>query len=442
VRWGRQNSPFSVSSFRRFLLAWLIAVLSVGVQATPDSSVSDEQAESTRLERRHAANLDRVGEVDPNSYPQVPLDLRTKYRSLFNEALWLKAGGFFQADAMGDFGTIGSPLVLTPSKLGVPGASTPTSGYVPLGSDARLSFRRTRLFLDAYSPYPRIRHGVRAYAELDFNGKDGAVNIRHLFIALPYLVLGRTNSAFKDPAAEPESIDTGGPNAKFGLRQDGIRIVVPFKNSAFSLAWEDPGPGLSPQGTDLTDDGLKRKRDLVAHIRHHADWGHLQLSAVRRDLNLADSAQPAFTVDTVTGWGAALSGQFYVKDKDNLIFAVSGGPGLGRYINDLAGTSSELGVSSGGQVQAQFGWGGYVGYQHWLNQQTRLNTYLSVAGVNLLAGQPATSYARGYKGSINLMHDLSKDLRVGAEYEHGFRVSHDGTTVNGGRLEFSARYGF
>lgn len=403
---------------------------------------TQQEVERDSLRQRRADNLDRVGDVEPDSYPQIPLDLRTKFRSFFNESLWLKAGGFLQLEGFGDFGAIGKPMVLAPSQLGVPGASKPTSNYLPLGSDARISFRRTRLYLEAYSPYPQIRHGMKAYAEIDFNGKDDTVNLRHLFIALPYLVLGRTNSAFKDPSAEPESIDSMGPNAKIGLRQDGIRFVVPMGKDSLSLAWENQGSTISPQGTDLSDDGLRRKPDLVAHYRHIADWGHLQFSAVRRDLNLADTALPAYTTDTITGWGGALSGQLYVQEKDNLTFAFSGGPGLGRYINDLAGTSSELGVSSDGQVSTQFAWGGYVGYQHWLSDQTRFNTYLSAAGVNQLAGQPADDFEKAYKASVNVMHDLSEELRIGAEYEHGFRVSHDGTTVNGGRLEFMLRYGF
>ena len=137
-----------------------------------------------------------------------------------------------------------------------------------------------------------------------------------------------------------------------------------------------------------------------------------------------------------------LSGQLFIDGKDNVVFAVSGGPGLGRYINDLAGTQSELGVSSSGQVNTQFAWGGYLGYQHWLDSQTRFNTYLSAAGVNLQNGQPASAFEQGYKVSANLMHDVNDNLRLGLEYEHGLRVSHDGSTSNGGRMEVMLRYGF
>ncbi len=388
------------------------------------------RAQPSRDER----TLDGSGEVNA-SYTQIPSTLQTEYQSFFDERLWLKAGGFVQLEALGDFGTRGRPFALTPSQLGSPGSDS--AGFVPLGEDARLRFRRTRLYLDAYSPYPGWRGGLRGYAEVDFSGKNGQLNVRHLYLTLPYFVIGRTNSAFKDPNAEPESVDPGGPNAKLGLRQQGVRLVLPVGEDVFSLGVEDPGPGLSPVGTDLSDDGLVRKVDLTAHYRKNMEWGHLQLALVRRDLSLLDGS----STQSFAGWGVGLSGQVFVDDRDNFQFEVAGGPGIGRYLNDLAATRSELGVAASGQVGTQVAWGGYLAYQHWLDEETRLNTYLSTVQVNLLGGQPADSLQRSYKISLNVMRDLSDNLRAGLEYQHGLRVSRDGTTLDGGRLEFMLRYG-
>jgi len=415
-------------------LAWLTPCA-----ADPDSEPAPEPTPLS-LATLEEQTLDRSGEVNPGDSPQIPSDLHANYTPFLGDTLWLKAGGYLQLEASGDFGATGRQFTLTPSQLGTE-VGQDTSGFIPLGMDARLNFRRTRLHLDAYSTFPEIRHGSRAYAEIDFSGKNGSVNLRHLFLSLPYVLIGRTNSAFKDPAAEPESIDSGGPNAKMGLRQQGIRAVIPIGGDTLSLALEDPGPGISPDGSDLSDDGLKRKLDWAGHYRSNTDWGHLQFSAIRRDLSLINSLSATDPVNKFTGWGVGLSGQAFVDDKDNFQFEFSAGPGLGRYLNDLAGTRSELGVTADGQVHPQFAWGGFVAYQHWLDEETRLNTYLSTTQVNLLSGQAADSFQRGYKVSLNVMRDVTENLRLGLEYEHGFRVSRDGFTAAGGRLEFMIRCG-
>lgn len=375
--------------------------------------------------------LEQIGEVNPGYAPQKPLDLE-RYWEALPEALWLRAGGYLQAEFSGDFGAPGNPFGLTPSRLGEE-SSQARVGSLALGQDARLNFRRTRVFVDAYSSFPEELDGLRGYAEVDFSG------LRHLYVQTRYLVVGRTNSAFKDPGAEPESVDSVGPNAKLGLRQQGLRLVLPLEGDELSLAVEDPGPGVAPDGSQYSDDGLVRKFDFAAHYRHQEDWGHLQFSAIRRDLSVRS---PGFSNASFSGWGAAASGQILIDDRDHLQFELGGGPGLGRYLNDLAGTRSELGLKANGETGVQWAWGGYLAYQHWLSERTRLNLQAGYVGVNLLDGQPADSLRSSCKASINLVQDLDEHLRLGLEYGHGWRWSKDGQLQSGGRLTFLVRYGF
>jgi len=386
---------------------------------------------------RHEESLNRAGQVNPGHTMHVPRDLATRYQEIFGESLWVKAGGFVQVDLLGDFGARGNPTSMAPSQLG---KSVSTAGFIALGEDARLNFRRTRLFADVYTPYPKFVNGVRGYVEVDFSGNQGNVNIRHLYLSLPYLVLGRTNSAFKDPSAEPETVDNQGPNSSLGQRQQGIRLVAPIGEDRLSLAVEDPGAGVSPTGLNLSDDGLQRKLDLAAHYRHNQEWGHLQWALLRRDLSLINPATPGVTA--VTGWGFGLSGQVFTQEKDNFQFEIAAGPGIGRYLNDLSGTRSELGLTSSGEVKAQWAWGGFLAYQHWLDEESRINMYLAATRVDLLDGQPDTALKEGYKASINIMRDLDEQLLVGLEYIHALQVTRDGSSLQGGRLQMMVRYGF
>jgi hypothetical protein len=407
------------------------------VQPPPAVEEAASEVVQQQEQAREEEGLERSGQVNPGNTLHVPRDLETRYHSLFEDRLWVKAGGFVQVDALGDFGERGNPTSMAPSQLG---EDVTTAGFLALGEDARLNFRRTRLTADLYTPYPHLLNGIRAYAEVDFSGTQGNLNVRHAFVAIPYLVLGRTNSAFKDPSAEPETIDNQGPNASFGHRQQGVRVVIPVGQDRIALAAEDPGAAVSPSGLDLQDDGLERKVDYVANYRHNEDWGHLQVAVLRRDLSLIN---PGFSgVTSIQGWGFGLAGQVFGEGKDNFQFEVSAGPGLGRYLNDLSGTRSELGLTRSGEVQAQWAWGGFVAYQHWLDEETRVNAYLSATQVSLLDGQPGSALQSGYKGSLNVMRDLSEHLRVGLEYIHALSLARDGTRLQGGRLQFMVRYGF
>ena len=371
--------------------------------------------------RAETTVLEQIGEVNPGAAPQRPENLE-RYWEALPETLWLRAGGTLQAEFSGDLGASGNPYGLTPSRLGDPADSI-----------ARLNFRRTRLFLDAYTSSPEFLGGLRAYGEADFSG------LRHLYVQTRYLVVGRTNSAFKDPGAEPESVDSVGPNAKLGLRQQGVRLVVPLGRDELSVAVEDPGPGVAPDGSQYSDDGLVRRLEFAAHYRHQEDWGHLQVSGIRRDLSVRS---PGFSTETFRGWGLAASGLVELEDRDHLQFELAGGPGLGRYLNDLAGTRSELGIKSNGETGVQWAWGGYLAYQHWLDERTRLNAHAGWVSVDLLDGQPAESLRSSCKLAVNLVRDLDEHLRIGLEYGQGWRWSRDGRLDRGGRLTFLMRYGF
>jgi hypothetical protein len=343
-----------------------------------------------------------------------------------------------ELDAYLDQGDPMNLFAFTPSTIG----STPPSEserFLELGTDARLSLRRTRLSLDAYTPRPAIWQGTRFYLEADFFGKDGAPRLRHAYVSLPYLLVGRTNSAFKDPDAEPETVDISGPNAIFGSRQQGIRVIAPLGDYRLSVAAENPGGIITPNGFELQDDGLRDSVDLAAHLRTNREWGHLQLSGVSRNLKLAGFPGDQ---DSFKGWGLGFSGKRHLGEHDSLLFEFSMGEGIGRYISDLSGTSSEVGYDAQGRLGTQFAHGGYLGYQHHWNKATRSTIYGSYVKVNLRDGQPADSYQRGSKIALNVMRDLSESDRIGVELMLGKQENFDGETMSANRLQFLFRHSF
>ena len=404
------------------------------------SSESEDRAEVEGPTgwRKRFEHLKRTGEVSPGNLPQVPVNLKEDYFKLLNGDLWLKPGGFVELDAYLDQGDPVGLFAFTPSQIGTTPAEQ-SGRFLELGPDARLSFRRTRLSLDAYTPRPAVWQGTRFYVEADFFGKDGAPRLRQAYVELPYLVLGRTNSAFRDTDAEPESVDANGPNARFGSRQQGIRVIVPLGDYRLSLAAESPGGIITPNGFEIQDDGLRDSVDLAGNLRANEEWGHLQLSGLYRNIKLDGFSDQK---NSFNGWGLGLSGKKRIGEDDDLVFEVAMGDGIGRYISDLRGTDSEVGYDANGVLGTQFAHAAYLGYQHHWSESTRSTIYGGYAQVSLREGQPPDSYRRGTKMAVNLMRDLTEHDRVGLEFMIGKRENFDGRSMSASRLQFMFRHSF
>jgi hypothetical protein len=389
-------------------------------------------------QRRQAAD-ERKGAITIDNIPQVPPDLDS-YHAFPWKNLYVKPSGFVEVDFIGDMGNPGNQFSFTPSQIPIGSASSiQTKGFVSLGPSFRLDARRTRFNADVYTPYPHFSKGTRFGFSMDFSGADAAPNIRQAFIAWPNLIIGRTDSVFKDNDAEPETVDPAGPNALIGFRQNAVRFILPIGNYNLAASIEDSGGTITPTGVKPAADGLRQNPDYGFHARSNKDWGHLQLSAILRDLETADFPG---TPQRFTGYGLAFSGQVYTAEKSNQQFAISYGDGVGRYINDLAGTRSELGYNAQGQLGTQKAFAAYAAYQHWWSEISRSTAYLSYVTVDVRDGQPGDSYKSGTKLALNWLQSPSKHLTWGAEIMYGHLRQFDGKTGNAGRVEAMVRYRF
>ncbi len=74
--------------------------------------------------------------------------------------------------------------------------------------------------------------------------------------------------------------------------------------------------------------------DGTVQFRHEMRYGHVQLSALFRDIA---AFLPDGRSDSVFGWGFNLAGLFKVFGKDNFVYQGAYGNGISRYINDTSG---------------------------------------------------------------------------------------------------------
>jgi DcaP outer membrane protein len=389
-----------------------------------------------RLQQRR-----RQGAITMDNLSNVPSSLEEDYFELFGGALYAGFTGFLQVDFLQDVGDPGNKFSFAPSQLPITTITdVDNSGFISLGDSARLSFRNTRLGFSLYTPYPGLWGGTRAILEADLSGVGGAPNLRHAFISLPYLLIGRTDSVFRDADSEPETVDGAGPNALIGTRQNGIRVIAPMGDWSVALSAEDSGGIITPTGVVLSDDKLSQRADFGLHIRGNQDWGHVQISGILRDLE-EDGFQSR--TGRFPGWGVALNGRAYLGESNNSFqFGLAGGDGIGRMLGDLQGTNSELGLNSQGQLGTQFAYGTYLAYQHYWSETTRSTIYASHVAVNLRDGQPADSYRYGTKAAVNYFESVSDDLTWGVEAMWGRRSNLNGDSASAGRVQALLRYGF
>ena len=154
-----------------------------------------------------------------------------------------------------------------------------------------------------------------------------------------------------------------------------------------ALALEDPDPDL----TGAT--GVNQVPDMVARVRWEPrQGGHVQVSGLFRQLR----GEPAGTTDVAAagGYGTSVSGRLPFalwSKRDQVLFQVNGGTGIGRYISDLRSLGGQDGVFDpvANELQPLVVYSGLVGYEHWWSD--RLRSSLSVAKSARRSGSEVTS---------------------------------------------------
>jgi hypothetical protein len=197
--------------------------------------------------------------------------------------------------------------------------------------------------------------------------------------------------------------------------------------------------------------------DFASHLRYETDVGHLQVAALVRTIGFRPTDE-----EVTQRAGAGISGSAVVHPwaivmgtdpvhEDNpsgltrsrILLMSAWGPGVGRYINDLAGQGFD------GQVDPMtgdfdlvdsFGWN--ASYEHWFNAHWLSNfTYASVEPENN-AGQPGATYDKAKYLAASLWWIPVPRMSFGIEYMWGERENLDNEEGQAQRLHGLFQYNF
>ena len=363
-------------------------------------------------------------------------------------------GGYVKVDALYSRFSDGSVAGSSSGRdFYVPSATPISAGNGNASSVFDMHAQQTRFFFKTETPAGDGK-SVKAYIEMDFQsparGSERVTNnydpgLRHAFLTYDKWLIGQTWTTFQDLGALPETVDFVGSSdgTVFG-RQPQVRYSTgnwqfSVENAETALASRSVPAG----AVSITDQGSNAMPDLVARYTHKADFGHISVAALARQLKTSQNA--AGQDETTEGYGISLSGKYNLSSGDDIRYMATYGSGLGRYV--ALGTSGDAVVDASGNLEAIDVVAGYVTYRHLWSDKLRSSIQASVLSIDnpdILAPTAAISDANKtiFSGLTNIIYSVTPKLDIGAEYLHANREVEDGRDGNLDRLQFMAKYSF
>ncbi len=353
-----------------------------------------------------------------------------------------KFGGFIKATASfsdysdGDIGA-GSALRDFYIPAGIPVGGTSES------QDFDFSAKETRI---NFKSKHKLDNGsvLTTTIEMDFllppGGNERVSNsynprLRHAFFTYDNWLFGQTWSTFQDVGALPESVD-------FLAASDGIvferQPMVRYTSGAWQLAMENPETTVTPYqggGRIVADDNSTP--DFILRYNHKADWGHISVAALARQLSYNNGSNS----ETTSSTGISLTGKFKAGEKDDFKFNIASGSGMGRYVG--LNTANGAVVNASGGLDAIDSVLSAIAYRHFWSNSIRSSFILSSMDIDNdtnLTGSSVTSSVNSFQ--INLMYSPVPKMTIGAGYLSANRELENGNDGDLNRLIFSAKYAF
>jgi hypothetical protein len=401
---------------------------------TPEASkeLTTQQSVSKPTSEYRSASEDQEAAA---RYDNAPLDpLYPNYFRLPGTKTFMKIGGYAKSDFTFDPRPAGDQERFIPASIPIP--SNPANV-----NNSTVSVRPSRINVDFLVPF-KAERTIRFFLEVDFFGSSSTTpRLRHAYAQGKNLLIGQTFSTFMDPDAGPDTLDFQGPNSWVSLRNPQMRYTFRLgKSTTTSLAIEKASSDIAFKTPEFSAQPNSPSPDGTLQIRHEMSFGHVQASAIFRDIS---AFLPDGRSDSTFGWGANLAGLFKVA-KDNFVYQLAYGNGIERYMNDTSGLGIDAAVKSvqDPRLEALPVIGTYGGYQHYWLAKLRSSAVFGYLQTENTAAQTSSAFHRSEYGAVNLIWSPIAELTLGSEFLYGWRVNKDNSTANAPRIQLSAKYNF
>lgn len=285
---------------------------------------------------------------------------------------------------------------------------------------------------------------VTTHVEMDFllppGGNERVSNsytprLRHAYFTYNQWLFGQTWSTFQDVKALPESVD-------FLAASDGIvfnrQSMIRYTNGDWQFAIENPETTITPFGGGARivadDNGMP---DFIARYNHKANWGHLTLSVLLRQLEYNNGT----VNESTSSNGLSLTGKFKLGSSNDIRFNLATGAGMGRYVG--LNTANGAVLDANGQLEAIDSTLYSLAYRHQWNSKWRSNFIFSGMTIDndtSLTGTSVTESVNSYQ--FNLLYSPTAKVTIGAGLLNASRDLESGASGDLQRVIFSAKYAF
>lgn len=371
--------------------------------------------------------------------------------------------GFAQLDWIQDTKRMDPSWVdaFRPSKIATPEGEFGTNG------ESSLSVKQSRLGVKGSLPTGDHAPPVNFRFEIDLFGTgvdagQTTLRLRYAYGEWGPILAGQSTSLFMDLDVFPNTVDYWGPDGMVFVRTPQIRWT-PFRDgkSWFSVALEKTSNDVDAGNIRLIEEfqngevrGKQVVPDLTAQYHMGADWGHLQLAGILRDIAYEYRQNPseAYKNGSETGWGVNLSGTLNTFGKDKILWQVVHGNGIASYMNDggmdMAPTATypvvvnPLAPTPALSAEAVPLTGATLYYDHYWSEMWSSSIGYAFNQVSNTNFQAPEAYHKGQYASVNLLMYPAPKVMLGVELLWGQRTDNDGTTGKDGRFQFTAKYNF
>lgn len=288
---------------------------------------------------------------------------------------------------------------------------------------------------------------LKTRIEFDFFTSEGTETytngarprLRHAYGSYGGWLAGQTWSNFMDVDSIPDTLEFIGPTGQVFIRQPQIRYTMATgQNSTLAVAIENPQSDSRDAGGDVTP--LDRGPDITGRWTLTGNWGHFSVRGLLRDLRVDDGSGD--NKANRFGWGIGVAGSIKLGASDTILYQLSGGEGIGRYIQDANSAAAYDAATA--TLRAQKSIGGFIGLQHFWADAIRSNLVYGQthndndAGFGPIAGLNQSTR----QVHANLMWSPIKQMDVGVEYIWGERKTEDGQKGDLNRIQTSLKYNF
>ncbi len=396
-----------------------------------------------------------------------------------------KIGGYVKTDYTYDFGVAqsvatagitGALVSAIPLDGNVPGTSA-TAGHSVHGA-SHISAGESRFNIETRTPsaYGEVKtfiegdfenpSGLTPGKTFEVNSNSSGFRLRLAYGVLGPILVGQAPPLFRDPQAEPETLDFGGNIVAGPLRQPQFRYTYDLANG-LSLAGSIENPdtfvidGTSTTGATNTTFGAgqgDKIPDFVGALTYNQPWGHLSFRSVFRDLYWHAGGLTGGTTGTNVsqsqfGWGLGLSGDVHTWGKDDVLGQINGGDGIGRYSNNAGLTQDAVLNAATNKLENLQIWDASLSYLHWWADNLRSTaeaSYLQVNNPKAAFTTAALTSPLGFNQlnrdlittHVNLIWSPTPAVDFGGEYIWERRETENGQQGIINRFEASAKFKF